>query len=74
MCSNDLRVADYTAELFLQGWAPLIIFSGGIAHQEDLQRIRDYPKSGFQIPQEIPEDVEQAVGELIDLGYNRHVL
>jgi len=188
MCSNDLRVADYAADLFFQGWAPLIIFSGGIAHQEDLlntgwdraeadifagraedlgvpgkyilretqaensgeniilsdrllqkngyhptsfiivqkpymerrawatvkaqrpewditvtspplsledypdpeagitlekvihimvgdlQRIRDYPKSGFQIPQEIPENVEQAFNELIELGYNRHLL
>ena len=26
--SNDLRVADYAAELFLAGWAPLLVFSG----------------------------------------------
>jgi uncharacterized SAM-binding protein YcdF (DUF218 family) len=26
--SNDLRVADYAADLYLQGWAPLLIFSG----------------------------------------------
>jgi uncharacterized SAM-binding protein YcdF (DUF218 family) len=26
--SNDLRVAEYAAELYLQGWAPRLIFSG----------------------------------------------
>src|SRR5215471_7721299 len=26
--SNDLRVAEYAAELYLQGWAPLLVFSG----------------------------------------------
>jgi len=31
-----LRVADYSVKLFLQGWAPIIIFSGGIAHPGDL--------------------------------------
>ena len=25
--SNDLRVAEYAAELYLQGWAPLLLFS-----------------------------------------------
>jgi uncharacterized SAM-binding protein YcdF (DUF218 family) len=28
LCSYDLRVAKYAAQLFLDGWAPLIIFSG----------------------------------------------
>ncbi|MEK6845918.1 MAG: YdcF family protein, partial [Nanoarchaeota archaeon] len=32
----DLRVAEYGAKLFLDGYAPVIIFSGGIAHQGDL--------------------------------------
>ncbi len=27
--SHDLRVAEYGAKLFLDGWAPLLIFSGG---------------------------------------------
>ena len=30
MGSHDLRVAEYAANLFLQGWAPWLIFSGGI--------------------------------------------
>lgn len=28
--SNDLRVAEYAAELYLQGWAKTLIFSGGV--------------------------------------------
>ncbi|MDD2656207.1 MAG: YdcF family protein [Patescibacteria group bacterium] len=36
MCSHDLRVADYAVKLFLDGLAPLIVFSGGIAHKGDL--------------------------------------
>lgn len=34
--SHDLRVAEYGIELFKKGYAPLIIFSGGLAHQDDL--------------------------------------
>jgi len=28
--SHDIRVAERAAELYLQGWAPLLIFSGGL--------------------------------------------
>lgn len=30
--SHDLRVANRAAELYLQGWAPLVIFSGGLGN------------------------------------------
>ncbi len=30
--SHDLRVAERAADLYLQGWAPLIIFSGGLGN------------------------------------------
>jgi uncharacterized SAM-binding protein YcdF (DUF218 family) len=30
LCSHDLRVAERGAGLFLEGWAPLLIFSGGL--------------------------------------------
>ncbi len=36
LCSHDLRVADYAAELFHKGFAPWLVFSGGIAHKGDL--------------------------------------
>jgi uncharacterized SAM-binding protein YcdF (DUF218 family) len=30
LCSHDTAVAERGAELFLEGWAPLLIFSGGL--------------------------------------------
>src|SRR5215213_9991235 len=30
--SHDLRVADRGAELYLEGWAPVLIFSGGLGN------------------------------------------
>jgi uncharacterized SAM-binding protein YcdF (DUF218 family) len=30
LCSHDLRVAERGAQLFLDGWAPLLVFSGGL--------------------------------------------
>lgn len=181
--SNDLRVAEYAAELYLQGWAPLIVFSGNVGaltrarfnkpeaelfaevalrkgapesamlieaestntgenvvfsrrlleskgidpdslilvqkpymerrayatfmnfwpgkrvlaasppipfHEYptedlprdlvinimlgDLQRIRIYPERGFQIFQEIPDDVWRAFEKLVELGYDKHLI
>jgi uncharacterized SAM-binding protein YcdF (DUF218 family) len=40
----------------------------------DLQRVRLYPAKGFQIPQEIPEDVWAAYEELVRAGYDRHLI
>jgi uncharacterized SAM-binding protein YcdF (DUF218 family) len=40
----------------------------------DLQRIKIYPAKGFQIFQEIPQDIWSAYEELIHLGYNRHLV
>jgi uncharacterized SAM-binding protein YcdF (DUF218 family) len=40
----------------------------------DLQRIREYPARGFQIPQDIPDDVWDAYNELVAAGYDRHLL
>lgn len=35
--SHDIRVAEHGARLFLDGWAPLIVFSGtGYDHKDDL--------------------------------------
>lgn len=34
--SHDLRVAEYAIGLFRKGYAPFLIFSGGLAHQDDL--------------------------------------
>ena len=32
LCSHDTRVAEYATDLFLQGYAPFIIFSGGFGN------------------------------------------
>jgi len=40
----------------------------------DLQRIRLYAEKGFQIHQDIPDDVWQAYEELVGAGYDTHLL
>ena len=40
----------------------------------DLQRIRIYPDLGFQIHQDIPEEVWAAYEELVRSGYDRHLV
>ena len=40
----------------------------------DLQRIREYPAKGFQIPQDIPDAVWAAYEELVSAGYDRHLI
>ncbi len=40
----------------------------------DLQRIREYPKKGFQIQQEIPGDVLEAYEYLIKKGYTQRMI
>lgn len=40
----------------------------------DLQRIKEYPKLGFQIHQDIPNDVWQAYEKLVSMGYTDHLI
>ena len=40
----------------------------------DLQRIKVYADKGFQIPQEIPDEVLSAYEELVRAGYDRHLI
>ena len=40
----------------------------------DLQRIRIYPEKGFQVPQEIPDDVWDAYNRLVALGFDKHLV
>jgi uncharacterized SAM-binding protein YcdF (DUF218 family) len=39
----------------------------------DLQRIRIYPEKGFQIAQEIPDDVWSAYERLVQQGFTQHL-
>jgi uncharacterized SAM-binding protein YcdF (DUF218 family) len=40
----------------------------------DLQRIRVYPAKGFQIAQDIPDDVWEAFEELVQAGYDKYLV
>lgn len=40
----------------------------------DLQRIRLYPARGFQIEQEVPEDVVAAFDELVTAGFTKYLI
>lgn len=40
----------------------------------DLQRIKEYPKKGFQIFQEIPDDVWRAYEKLVECGFNKQLI
>lgn len=40
----------------------------------DLQRIKEYPKFGFQTEQPVPENVWQAYENLVKAGYDKHLI
>src|SRR5436189_6387112 len=40
----------------------------------DLQRIKFYPEKGFQIFQEIPPDVWHAYEQLVEKGFDKHLM
>jgi uncharacterized SAM-binding protein YcdF (DUF218 family) len=40
----------------------------------DLQRIRIYPEKGFQIKQEIPDEVWAAYEQLVEWGFTQHLV
>ncbi|MCA9351267.1 YdcF family protein [Patescibacteria group bacterium] len=40
----------------------------------DLQRIVEYPKLGFQIEQDVPDEVLDAWQKLVDMGYTKYFL
>ncbi len=40
----------------------------------DLQRIKVYADTGFQIYQDIPDDIWKAYEQLVELGYNKQLI
>ncbi|MFO0971225.1 MAG: YdcF family protein [Candidatus Saccharimonadales bacterium] len=40
----------------------------------DLQRIIEYPKLGFQVSQQVPDNIVAAMNELIKLGYDKNLI
>ncbi len=69
--SPRLSLDDYLARYSHESMSPDEVISIMVG---DLQRIREYPARGFQIPQEIPPDVWDAYTELVSAGYDRHLL
>lgn len=40
----------------------------------DLQRIKEYPAKGFQVAQNIPDDVWKAYEQLVEAGFTKHLI
>ena len=67
--SPQISMDDYLSGILTNSCLPDDVISIMVG---DLQRIREYPTRGFQIPQEIPDDVWEAYGELVNAGFDRH--
>ena len=37
----------------------------------DLQRVMEYPKKGFQAPQDIPSNISQSYHNMVDAGFDQ---
>ncbi len=68
MSAIDLTMDEYTQDAYITFEDMLNIMVG------DTQRIREYPKLGYQIEQVIPEGVWSAYEELVRRGYTKHLL
>lgn len=40
----------------------------------DLQRIIEYPAKGYQIPQDVPDEVMESYRRLLEAGYDKHLI
>jgi uncharacterized SAM-binding protein YcdF (DUF218 family) len=69
--SPQLSLDDYLARYSHQTLTPDDVISIMVG---DLQRIREYPARGFQIPQEIPDEVWDAYDQLVRAGFDRHLM
>ncbi len=52
--TNDLRVAEFAADLFLRGFGPWLVCTGGVAHQGDLLAT-PWPKTEAEMYADIAE-------------------
>jgi len=69
--SPQLSMDDYLARYSHAELTPDDVISIMVG---DLQRIREYPAKGFQIRQDIPDDVWAAYEALVREGYDRHLI
>ena len=70
--SHDVRVAERAAELFLQGWAPLLIFSGGLGRlTEDMWTETEADKfAKIAVGMGVPEDAILTENKSTNTGEN----
>src|SRR5436190_2312793 len=70
--SHDLRVADRVAELYLQGWAPLVIMSGGLGNfTQDMWTESEADKfAAIAIERGVPEDAILIENKSTNTGEN----
>lgn len=68
MSAVDLTMDEYVSNAYVNLERMTEIMVG------DTQRIREYPKLGYQIEQDIPEGVWSAYEELVRRGYTKHLL
>lgn len=64
--SPQVSFDEYTARIGLEKVIQIMV--------GDLQRIRIYPAQGFQIPQEIPDEVWNAYEYLVEQGFDQYVI
>ena len=69
--SPQLSMADYLARYSHDSLTPDDVISIMVG---DLQRIRVYAERGFQVAQDIPEEVWRAYEELVSAGYDKHLI
>jgi uncharacterized SAM-binding protein YcdF (DUF218 family) len=70
--SHDLRVADRAAELWLEGWAPLVIMSGGLGNfTADMWTEKEADRfAGIAIKRGVPPDAILVENQSSNTGEN----
>ncbi len=72
----DKRLIVTSPQIFFEGYPTEEITMERVINimAGDLQRIKFYPEKGFQIFQEIPPDVWQAYEQLVEKGFDKHLM
>jgi len=70
--SHDLRVADRAAELYLEGWAPLVIMSGGLGNlTQDMWTVPEADQfAEIAVKRGVPADVILVENQSTNTGEN----
>lgn len=70
--SHDLRVADRAAELYLEGWAPLVIMSGGLGNfTQEMWTEKEADKfAAIAIQKGVPADAVLVENQSTNTGEN----